>query len=62
MNRRKERIAMVDFNKCKPEECSGDGTCIVLDVCPKDGVIVQLDKNDPPVINPDMCQGCYGLY
>lgn len=51
------KIAVVDFSKCDPKQCSDDGICPAASAC-KRKLIKQEDPYDPPMTNPAVCQGC----
>ncbi len=50
------KIAVVDFSKCRPEQCP-NGICLAVKACPRK-LIKQEDPYDPPMTNPSVCQGC----
>jgi len=48
----------VDYQKCKPSECSKDGSCPAAAVCPQKA-LRQEEKNDFPFLHPSkFCRGC----
>ena len=51
-----DKIAIVDFNKCHPEEC-GDGVCLASLACPHK-LIKQEAPYETPMFHPSTCQGC----
>lgn len=51
------KIAVINYNKCKPEECSG-GVCEALIACRKK-VLKQEEPYEAPFINTGLCSGCY---
>ena len=50
------KMAMVDFNRCKPHEC-GDGTCVAVKSCEKK-LLIQEAVGEPPMPSPYLCKGC----
>ena len=54
-----KRTAVVDFNKCKPEECAPeDGKCAAAAAC-KRGIMQQEAPFEAPMVFPeDMCMAC----
>ncbi|OGO17383.1 MAG: hypothetical protein A2Z02_00865 [Chloroflexi bacterium RBG_16_48_7] len=48
----------VDYQKCKPDQCSNDGACPAAEVCPVKA-LRQEEKNDFPFLHPSkFCRGC----
>ncbi len=56
----KKRFAMVSYEKCDPGQCDPEkGICAAVAAC-SHKVIIQLDGVfEPPMINQDLCQGCW---
>ena len=56
----KKEFALVDYETCKPDDCSpGDGICAAVEACTHK-VIKQLDGVfEPPMVFQDMCMGCW---
>ena len=52
-------VAMIEYNKCKPEKCNPDkGVCNAVMACTYN-VLNQEDIYESPMVFPtDMCQGC----
>ena len=48
--------AIIDKDKCKPENCTG-GICFVRKNCPVKA-IVQMDPYDIPMTDTMRCHGC----
>ncbi|HEY91394.1 MAG TPA: 4Fe-4S binding protein [Dehalococcoidia bacterium] len=51
------KIALVDFPKCHPEQCSDDGLCPAAAACPHK-LIKQEKPGDIPMTDPSVCRGC----
>jgi translation initiation factor RLI1 len=51
------KIAVINYNKCKPEKCNG-GICRALIACKKK-VLKQEEPYDIPFVNSGLCTGCY---
>ncbi|MFC1870218.1 4Fe-4S binding protein [Chloroflexota bacterium] len=51
------KVALVAFDKCRPEECDKDGTCAAIAACPH-RLIKQEAPYDTPMFHPSTCQGC----
>ena len=54
-----KRRAVVDYDKCVPDECDpNEGLCVAVEACSRN-VMVQEEKYESPVMmHWDMCQGC----
>jgi len=54
-----KKLALVLFNKCKPELCDPEtGLCPAVASCKKD-ILLQEDPFDEPMLFPSsMCVGC----
>jgi len=50
------KIALVDFNKCKPDQCN-QGVCVAAQACPRK-LLQQESPHQPPMTNPAICRGC----
>ena len=50
------KIAMVDFNKCQPEQCE-NGMCLAAKACDKK-LMKQLEPYEPPMTHASMCKAC----
>jgi translation initiation factor RLI1 len=50
------KMAIIDFNKCKPEECEG-GICEAALACEKK-LLIQEAPYEIPMTNPFLCRGC----
>jgi len=50
------KMALVDYNKCHPEECDG-GSCAAALACPRK-VLKQEALREIPVTDPFLCRGC----
>jgi len=49
-------VAVVQFDRCRPDECGGEGRCLAIAVCEKK-VLKQDAKGEPPYqLGP--CVGC----
>jgi translation initiation factor RLI1 len=51
------KMAIVDFNKCKPDRCSDNGLCPAVKACPRK-LLKQDSPHEPPMMNPAICRGC----
>ena len=51
------KIALVDFNKCKPDKCDKKGICAAVKACPRK-LLKQEAPHEPPMTDPSICQGC----
>ncbi len=50
------KIALVDFNKCRPDECEG-GICKAVVACRYK--LLKQEKNcEIPLPDPTICRGC----
>ncbi len=56
----KKSFSMMDYDKCRPEECdSENGVCASAAACTHK-VMKQIDGLfQPPIIFQDMCLGCW---
>lgn len=56
----KKTFAMVNYGKCDPKQCDPEnGICAAVKACPQK-VIIQIDGVfEQPMINHDLCQGCW---
>ena len=50
------KMAVVDYRKCQPEECSG-GVCLASQACTRK-LMRQEAPYDAPMTNPSACAGC----
>ncbi len=50
------KMAMIDFNKCRPQECE-DGVCKAAEACERK-LLVQETAYEIPMTNPFLCRGC----
>jgi len=50
------KMALVDFNKCRPENCA-EGKCIAAAACPRK-LLKQEKSFEPPMANPSICRAC----
>lgn len=54
-----KRTALVDYDKCKPNECApDDGLCPAARACTHGIMIQEAAYEEPMVFPPNMCQGC----
>ena len=51
-----EKMALVDFPKCHPEQCQ-DGVYLAAEACPRK-LIKQEHPGEIPMTNPSLCQAC----
>ena len=52
------KMALVDFEKCKPETCDKEnGICAAAKACPRK-LLQQECPNQPPMTNPSIYQAC----
>ncbi|MDD5287620.1 MAG: hypothetical protein PHY28_00690 [Dehalococcoidales bacterium] len=52
------KMALVDFNKCKPDRCDKkNGICSAARACPRK-LLKQEAPHEPPMTNPSICQAC----
>jgi translation initiation factor RLI1 len=49
-----KKMALVDFNKCRPEKC---GVCPAAEACPHK-LLVQEAIAQAPMTDPSLCRGC----
>ncbi len=56
----KKSFAMVDYDKCRPNQCNPEkGVCAAVSACTHK-VIKQLDGDfQPPVVFQDICMACW---
>ncbi|MFC1871524.1 4Fe-4S binding protein [Chloroflexota bacterium] len=50
------KMALVDYNKCHPEECDR-GICAAAQACTRKLLKQEVDY-DVPMPNPSLCRGC----
>ncbi|MFC2018713.1 4Fe-4S binding protein [Chloroflexota bacterium] len=50
------KMALVDYNKCHPEECE-DGICAAALACPRK-LLQQEAAGQIPMPDPALCKGC----
>ncbi len=50
------RMLMLDYNKCKPEDCH-NGICCAVQACPLD-ILGQEEPYDKPMMYSPVCKGC----
>jgi translation initiation factor RLI1 len=50
------KMAIVDFNKCLPQNCEG-GVCQAASACERK-LLVQEAPGEIPMTNPFLCRGC----
>jgi len=50
------KMALVQFDKCRPAMCE-KGVCAAVDACPRK-LIRQEEPYDIPMMNPSLCKGC----
>ena len=51
--------AIINYDRCKPEECSpDDGICPALAACTRGILTQEAPYEEPFVFPPNMCQGC----
>lgn len=50
------KMALVDFNLCRPESCEG-GICTAAEACEKK-LLRQEAPGEPPMADPSLCKGC----
>ena len=54
-----KRTAVVDYDRCKPEECAPeDGVCPAVAACTHNILTQEAPYEGPFAFPPDMCQGC----
>jgi len=51
-----KKMALVDYNKCHPEEC-GDGVCAASEAC-TDNLLRQEAPYSAPMADPFSCRTC----
>jgi translation initiation factor RLI1 len=51
-----KKMAMVDFNKCRPEQCL-DAACPAAKAC-KRRLLKQEKPGEVPMPDPGLCRGC----
>ncbi|HEY4712176.1 MAG TPA: 4Fe-4S binding protein [Dehalococcoidia bacterium] len=51
-----KKMAMVDYYKCRPEQCDS-GVCAAVSACPRK-LLKQETLYQAPMPNPALCQGC----
>ena len=50
------KMALVDYNKCRPEECE-DGRCRAAESCSRK-LLIQENPYEAPMTDPSLCRGC----
>ncbi|MFC2033848.1 4Fe-4S binding protein [Chloroflexota bacterium] len=50
------KIALIDFNKCRPEECE-KGICKATKAC-NHKLLMQDTAYEIPMTDPSICRGC----
>jgi translation initiation factor RLI1 len=50
------KVALVDFNKCRPELCES-GKCLAATACPR-RLLKQEKAFEPPMSDPSICRAC----
>ena len=50
------RILLLDYEKCKPEQCN-NGTCMAVLACPLN-ILEQEEPYDRPMRLSSVCKGC----
>ena len=50
------KMALVDYSKCRPEECAG-GVCAAAQACSRK-LLKQEADYDVPMPDPSLCRGC----
>ncbi|MBN1370035.1 MAG: 4Fe-4S binding protein [Dehalococcoidaceae bacterium] len=50
------KTAIIDFNRCRPDECS-DGVCPAALACRRK-ILVQEKPGEIPMVNPAICRSC----
>ncbi|MFC1954338.1 4Fe-4S binding protein [Chloroflexota bacterium] len=50
------KIALVDFNKCRPEECE-NGICKAAQACERN-LLKQEAAFESPMTDPSICRAC----
>ena len=50
------KIALVDFEKCDPEQCK-QGICLAAKAC-KRKLLIQEAPGEIPMVNPALCRAC----
>jgi len=50
------KMALVDFNKCRPELCE-HGKCKAARACPRK-LLKQEKPFEPPMADPSICRAC----
>ncbi len=51
------KMAIIDFNKCNPEECDEAGICKASLACERK-LLTQETPYEIPMTNPFLCRGC----
>ena len=51
-----KKMALVDFAKCRPEECQ-DGLCPAAQACTR-RLMKQEQPGEAPMTDPALCRGC----
>lgn len=50
------KMAIIDFNRCKPSECD-NGVCLAAQACERK-LLVQESAYEAPMPNPSLCRAC----
>lgn len=50
------KVALIDFNKCRPDTCE-NGICKAAQVC-KYKLLKQEKPHEIPITDPFICKGC----
>jgi len=50
------KMAAIDFNRCRPYECS-NGTCPAVLACRRK-ILFQEKPGEIPMVNPAICRAC----
>ena len=51
-----KKVALVDFEKCRPDKCD-KGICAAVQVCTHK-LVKQEVPDDMPMFHPSTCKGC----
>ena len=52
-----KKTVLIDYNKCRPEQCDKNGICPAVLVCPHN-LLKQEAPYEPPMPDPAICKGC----
>ena len=50
------KVALIDFNKCRPGECD-NGLCLAVKACERN-LLTREDAYEVPLPTPSICRGC----